>query len=205
MGKILDLAIPPRCAACAVPARGLCQGCRFEAQSLRLPSGGAVLLSPDVAAVGVYAYDGVIRDAVRGMKLAGRHGAAAEFATQIRELPALPQSWPVTWVPSTRRRQRQRGFDLPRLLAGTGAVPLLQRTFEGPDQTELSSEQRRTFPADAFRPVASVRTSVVLIDDVRTTGATALAAASALLQAGADRVLVATLAVGGDTARRAAG
>ena len=44
---------------------------------------------------------------------------------------------------------------------------------------------------------------MVLVDDVRTTGATATAAALALRAAGARRVLVVTFAVGGDEARRA--
>lgn len=204
MGLVLDAVLPVRCAACAEPGFGWCRVCAAAAEGLRLTGGGAVLLTPAVAAVGVYAYDGVVRDAVRGMKLSGRSAAAADLGCEIRALAVIPAGWQVTWVPSTRRRRRQRGFDLPRLLAGPGAVGLLERTFEGPDQTELTSQQRRSFPPDAFRAISPLPRCVVLIDDVRTTGATATAAAGALTAAGASHVLVATLAVGGDAARSAA-
>lgn len=204
MRAFIDALLPLRCAACGQPGSGWCADCGAAAESLRLKGGAPVLLSAGIAAVGVYAYDGVVRDAVHGMKLAGRHAAAGDLGGEIRRCALVPSDWPVTWVPSTRRRQRQRGFDLPRLLAGRTAVPLLERTFEGSDQTALTSDERRGFPTDAFRPTAAIPRCVVVIDDVRTTGATATAAAAALIAGGASHVLVATLAVGGDAARSAA-
>jgi predicted amidophosphoribosyltransferase len=163
-----------------------------------------VLLAPAIAGVGLYAYDGVVRDAVRGMKLSGRHAAAASLGHELRGLPAVPADWPVTWVPSTARRKRRRGFDLAQLLAGPAGRQLLRRSYQGPDQTDLTPDARRQFPRDAFMAVRPVPADVVLVDDVRTTGATALSAAAALLAGGASRVLVATLAVGGDDARQRA-
>ena len=202
MRRVLDVLVPPRCPACAVPAEGWCPQCEASAASLRLGAGGAALLAPSVAAVGVYAYDGVVRDAVRGMKLSGRHAAAQHLGSEVLGLPSVPAAWPVTWVPSTSRRLRERGVELPQLLAGRPAIRLLRRRYTGPDQTDLTSEARRAFPLDAFTAVVEVPPDVVLVDDVRTTGATALAAATALLAGGARRVLVATLAVGGDDARQ---
>lgn len=160
------------------------------------------MLARTVAAVGVYAYSGVVREAVRGMKIAGRFAAAGHFAPVLRALPGVSPAWPVTWVPSTPRRLRERGVDIPRLLAGDGAVRLLRRVGHRADQTSLTPAQRRSFPADAFVATAPVPPAVVLVDDVRTTGATAGAAAGALLAGGAQRVIVATLAVGGDDARQ---
>ena len=201
MPGLLDAVVPRRCAACGAPACGLCDDCEDAAGALRLPDTRYDLLADRVAAVGLYAYDGVIRDAVRGMKIAGRYAAATQFAAQLRRHPAVPGGWAVAWVPSTRRRRRERGFDLPQLLAGAGAVDLLRRVADRPDQTSLTAAERRLSPIGAFLAPGPVPADVVLVDDVRTTGATATAAATALLSGGAQRVLVATLAVGGDDAR----
>ena len=205
MRAVLDAFLPMRCAACAVPGVAWCHRCAAQAEPLRLPGGGGTLLTPAVGAVGVFAYDGVVRDAVRGLKLSGRFAAAATLGEMIRALPSVPDSWPVTWVPSTPARLRARGFELPQLLAGGTARPLLRRNAGGPDQTDLSALQRRRLPARTFSALGAVPPDVVLIDDVRTTGATALAAAQALRDGGARRVLVATFAVGGDDARGAGG
>ena len=203
MVSLLDALLPPRCPACTAPARdGLCAACARLAVPLRMDGAAPALLDPRIAAIGGYSYDGVVRDAVRGMKLGGCHAAARPLGEQLRTSPAIPPSWPVTWVPSTRRKQRQRGFDLPRLLAGRAALPLLRRCVERPDQTTLDAQARRSSPHGAFVAVGPAPPQVVLVDDVRTTGATAVAAAGALLEAGANRVLVVTLAVGGDDARR---
>lgn len=153
-------------------------------------------------AVGAYAYEGVIRNAVHGMKIAGRWAAARHLGARVRGLPGVPRDWPVTWVPSTRRRRAERGVDIPHLLAGPGAVAMLHRRADRPDQTSLTPQQRRDFPCDVFVACTAVPADVVLVDDVRTTGATARAAAQALLEGGARRVVVATLAVGGDDARQ---
>lgn len=204
--RLLDLLVPTRCAACGSqcgPDLGLCRPCGVAAERARLAVGTPARLAPGVVAVGVFAYDGVVRDVVQGMKLGGRFWAARALGDQLRRHPAIPSGWPVTWVPSTRARRRRRGVDVARLLAGPRATPLLRRHLERPDQTALSAAERRRSPQGAFVAVRPAPAHVVLVDDVRTTGGTALAAAAALQAAGATIVLVATLAVGGDEARAA--
>ena len=177
----------------------MCAHCAAGLDALELGDFGRVTLTEGVCAIGMYAYDGVIQAAIRTMKTPGHHAPAAGFGRMLRAgLPGVMRSgWPITWVPSTRRRLRQRGADIPRLLAGPSARALLARVRERPDQTSLDARRRRTNPLGVFSARGRSPTQVILVDDVRTTGSTALAAASALLDAGATRVLVVTLAVAG--------
>ncbi|MBW3605371.1 MAG: hypothetical protein KY460_10780 [Actinobacteria bacterium] len=197
-GLVLDLVLPERCAACGACADGLCTRCRRAAADLCLPAGAPVRIAPSVIAVAAYRYEGVIARAIRSVKRPGRHAAAAHLGAllwaQLEPVVAAGASWPRTWIPSTASRRRQRGADIPHLLAGDDAVALLRRVRQGGDQTGLDAVRRRALPPGDFQPGHGVPPQVVLVDDVRTTGATARAAAMALQSAGAERVLVVTLA-----------
>ncbi len=194
-----DLAAPPRCAACDRPSTVvLCSPCADAAEELVLVDGGFCRLGEQMVAVGAFAYAGVIRDAVHRVKLSHRHGAAAGLSRVLFRL-VDPPAWPVTWVPSRRRSRKQRGVEIPRLLAGAGAVRLLTVVRDQPDQTTLDARARRLAPAGAFRAIQTVPERIVLVDDVRTTGATLTAAAACLRTAGARRVLAMTLAVADQT------
>ncbi|QBI19199.1 ComF family protein [Egibacter rhizosphaerae] len=197
---VVDLLLPLSCAACGAPTRdGLCADCGAELPELALDDGAAVDLAPGVRAVGAYAYAGPVAASIKHVKTPGRHGAAPALGRLLRYELALPPSrrapWAVTWVPSTRRRRAARGAEIPRLLAGPGARRLLRRIRDAPDQTTQDRAGRLSGPVGAFRAIGPVPPRVLLVDDVRTTGATATAAAGALRAAGARRVLVATLAV----------
>jgi len=105
----------------------------------------------------------------------------------------------VTWVPTTPARRRSRGFDHAELLAratarclGLATTGLLRR-LPGPPQTGRPRSERRDGPR--FRPrTPRVPRSVLLIDDVSTTGASLSAAALTLRAAGARYVRAATVA-----------
>jgi predicted amidophosphoribosyltransferase len=73
-------------------------------------------------------------------------------------------------------------------------LPLLRRTREVRPQRGLPLGERRRNVRGAFRARANPPKSLVLVDDVYTSGATVAAAASALRGAGARRVEVVTFA-----------
>jgi len=110
-------------------------------------------------------------------------------------------------VPLHRQKQRDRGYNQAALLAAALATRLdrpyagdvLVRTRATPTQTRLHVEQRRRNVRQAFAVRGSewVRgRTVLLIDDVMTTGATLNEAAATLKRAGAWRVWAATVARG---------
>ena len=100
-------------------------------------------------------------------------------------------------MPLTSRRLRERGFnqaaEVARVVAHSLRVPCalraLERTRDAPPQSKLGRRARRANLRGAFRCRGRFNgRRVALIDDVITTGATARAAAQALMRAGASRV-----------------
>jgi ComF family protein len=110
-------------------------------------------------------------------------------------------------VPLHPKKEREREFNqaerLARRLASAVDLPVvpgvLQRDLYTVTQTLLNRKDRARNVAGAFRLKKDVNLtgkSVVLVDDVFTTGATTNACAKTLLSAGADRVVVWTVARG---------
>jgi competence protein ComFC len=148
-----------------------------------------------------FVYEGPVSRAVKGMKFAGWRALAANLGAAMAEIWDLGPADAVTWVPLSRRRRARRGFDQAEALAesaaprlGVPAVPLLERRRDTPAQARRGGRERRRALEGAFRATRLPPPSVILVDDVLTTGATASACALALREAGARRVLLLTAA-----------
>jgi ComF family protein len=151
-------------------------------------------------------YEGTLRELIHLYKYARIETLwkpLAEFLAGA--LPLDERFDAVTPVPLHWRKQWQRGFNQSDLLAqaiarrrGVPVVRALGRTRFTQTQAGLSNSERRKNVAAAFRCRRSAKTlagkRVLLIDDVMTTGSTAAACARALKQAGAARVVLATVA-----------
>lgn len=151
--------------------------------------------------------DGPARDVVHRLKYEGWSRAAGAMADAMRGLEPLTGRIFLVPIPLGARRLRSRGYNQSeRIAAALGArlgVPvrtdLLQRVRETRSQTALTPEARRAnvhqaFHAGAAGGIAAGGMPVVLVDDVCTTGATLVAAAAALLDAGAVSVEAVTFA-----------
>jgi ComF family protein len=214
---LLDLFFPPRCVQCHTLGNRLCAACRADVvwidsdrcRLCGLPAGGtrphacidtATLAFVRSAAV----YGGPIRKALHALKYQADRLLADQLTGLCAEHWALPKEQfdLLVPVPLGRRRESARGYNQSRLLAEAlsrrGGIPVgadrLARSRETKSQVVLSHAERRENVAGAFaaRNVAGI--SVLLIDDVCTTGATLQSCAEALVRAGALRVGAVTLA-----------
>ena len=109
-------------------------------------------------------------------------------------------------VPLHRARERERGFNQSEVLAEgisramgiSLAKDILKRKKNTKDQTYLNAQQRTENVKGAFvvsQPEKVYGKSIILVDDVMTTGATLKECARILQEAGATQIFAATLAV----------
>ena len=195
------------CCACGrvTDGDGLCAACR---ESLRYD--GALFAwertdpEPDLPAWSLRPHDGVPRRLVIRLKYGAEARAARLLAGLLLPFPPdfdLPPDTVVTWVSMPESRRRDRAVDHGRLLAEafaeTLSLPcrqlLARRDRREKRQVGLTAEQRAANLQDAFRPMEQISFPVLIVDDVRTTGATLCRCADALRAGGAEQVFALTV------------
>jgi ComF family protein len=152
------------------------------------------------AAIGPYA--GALRTIIRALKYDARTSLARPLAARMRLAGAhlLGDAHAVVPVPLHRVRRRQRGFNQADDLARCLSLPVLhalRRAKRTATQADLPAERRHVNVHGAFamRSGCDVRgLTLVVVDDVSTTGATLDACARPLLDAGAREVRALTAA-----------
>lgn len=187
--------LPVACAGCGMLDTDLCTGCR----AALAPHVTRRRLADDVEVVSALPFEGVVARVVRALKEEGRTGLAHALAPALEE--ALRASAPadalVVAVPSTRAAVRRRGYRPVALLlrrAGRRDARALRARRAPRDQRGLDRHARRANVEGAFAARDVVGRTVVVVDDVVTTGATLCEAVRALRAAGAATVAAVALA-----------
>ena len=192
-----------RCSGCGQSIRNTCAQCAAKIALCAQPH-------CDDAVVAL-SYVGLTRDLMLGFKYRNQRAVATMFAERmlatLRTIPETGRIDAVTWVPTTRERRVARGHDqaetLARIVGKSLGVPvrkLLVRETVG-HQTGHSRAQRLVGVALRARLMSDPAT-VLVVDDVVTTGATMRMAKRALYLAGAARVVCIAVAATPAPARR---
>lgn len=204
---LLDLVFPPHCVACDRIGAWICPTC--------------LQMLPDQPILAADAWWGdrghlttlrslslhefPLREAVHGLKYGGMRVLAQPLAEILarRWENISPTIDMVVPIPLHGARRRRRGYNQARLLASAfcqrSGLPLADgvviRQRNTPSQVGRSRAERQRNMRGAFRCIddALRGKSLLLIDDVCTTGATLDACAQALLQGGANQVHAFTL------------
>jgi len=151
-------------------------------------------------------FDSPVQNALHTMKYRHNIGLGEAFATHMAEF-FKSLGWPMDVlvpVPLGRKRLKERGYNQVALVARPLAYAVgldynpgaLRKERETRSQVGLNVSQRRENVDGAYQADARVvsRKSVVVMDDVATTGSTILACADALLSAGAKEIYAITIA-----------
>ena len=210
-----DVLFPPRCVGCGAKGTDWCSDCDRSLSRLKgrlCPGCGRALGSrgtcPDceyrplpLVVRSCARYDGPLVRAVLHLKYRPNPRLAAVMAGWLAEIYRR-EGWQATLVvpvPLGRERLRQRGYNQAGLVASELAKALglpaepegLKRARETRSQVGLDTLARLRNVEDAFQahPPAVAGHTVLLVDDLYTTGATLSSCAQALISGGAHQVL----------------
>ncbi|MBV9527391.1 ComF family protein [Sphingomonas sp.] len=180
---------------------GGCSTCGLPLQATEADSCAVCLARPPRIARtrAAVAYDEVSRGLAIRLKYGRKVAIAKTMARFMAPLVEQGGERLLVPVPLHRSRLWWRGFNQSALVAtelsrriGIPAAPMvLSRQRRTPPLKGMSASQRRRAVSGAFRvrePAAVRGKTIILVDDVLTTGSTAEACARALKRAGAERV-----------------
>ena len=175
VASLLDLVLPPACAACGSSGALLCDRClrampppARASDAFVAPDAGVVIGETVTLAISALAYEGPVRRALGRLKYAGAARVAGPLATAA--LPAFDRllaiSGPASLVPVPvhLERRRTRGYNQAALIAEAltrarrlPMIDVLERRHATERQHRLDRAARLTEPAGCDRGAARNR------------------------------------------------
>lgn len=223
LDRALCVVFPRRCRYCGtviVPERAVCEHCETDLPRILPPicplcghqKADCVCKQRKRKCKAVCApfyYEDAILQAVHRYKFENKDFLAADFACDMAETVRREYTEiafdAVTFVPFTKKQMRSREWNPSEMLAralakelGLLCLPLLEKLYETESQHTLSRRARTGNVFGVFEAVnlENVRgKTVLLVDDITTTGATLSECAKMLMLGGAKEVYGVTFAV----------
>lgn len=201
---LLDLIFPAACSGCERVDAAWCWHCQQNLENA--PIMPVTRHSDGIGAIASTAlHDGILQKAIHGLKYDNLPQLAQPLGVRLAQTLTIFEWSPdvIIPIPNHINRLKSRGYNQAQLIAETVAnltqLPCLphaaQRIRDTQSQVGLNSRERKLNVADAFwadQKVVEGKT-VLLIDDVLTTGATLNGCGQALLHAGAKQVYCLTV------------
>ena len=216
---ILHVFFPLRCPVCDRPLRMgemICPGC--EDARIRNTGGARCAvcgLPVRICACGVrlfydkvcfpFFYEDEVRRTLQKLKFSDRQDLARMYAAEMLRAAAerdlLRGVDVISFVPMRKKAERRRGYNQARLLAeevgrqaGLPVAALLDKIADTATQHDLRLSRRRGNVLGAFEPAADSQAriegkTILLTDDIVTSGNTLNEAAKTLMIFGAERVV----------------
>jgi ComF family protein len=193
---LLDFIYPQMCCNCGKLGRYLCKNCQFlvELHFFPLkPTADSALDSVHVA----FQMTPPISDLIHQTKYKSVIGIARELGKLLYLHTEYPDADLVTCVPSAQQKQRLRGFNQAKEMAMTFSVysqipyqDVLLKKHSTTNQASLSTKADRLQNTQTYTllPRAKLPETILLIDDVYTTGTTLNSCAEILKKNGAKTV-----------------
>ena len=208
LGALLDLLFPPRCVFCRRllhrGEEGICPRCQQElpwalgAEAEQTGEFFSLCASP-------LWYQDQVRASFHRYKFKGVRGYSRTYGRLVAQCVQdhLAGRYDlITWVPLSRARLRQRGYDQAELLARSACrlwhvkpERLLSKRTDTPAQSSLEdAAARRQNVRDIYQAQSAAGKRILLVDDICTTGSTLAECARTLMSAGAESVLCVAVA-----------
>jgi len=202
----VDILWPKMCLGCGKEGRYICDNCEVFLSESEMLKVGPSTLKPRI--MSLWEYEGVIEKAILKIKYEGCYDIIGELmdnAFQKIDLN-LPKDTAITFVPMFRKREKLRGFNQAELIArkigeatGKSVVRLLEKVRDNRSQVGLDPQERAANVRGVFEtlkvgPSTFKPRSVLVVDDVYTTGSTMGECLKVLRRAGVKEIYGFTLA-----------
>ena len=196
---IIDILLPKKCIGCEREGLYICKDCEL------FISEASNLFESEPRTMSVWEYEGIIEKAILKIKYSGHYDIINELVDKAFEKIELnlPADTYITYVPMYKKREREGGFNQAELIArrvgeitNKEVLALLIKIKDNRSQTDLNPQERIENVRNAFAPlpIKVKPRSILLVDDVYSTGATIRECIRTLKLSGIENISSFTLA-----------